>query len=302
MVRTLYQCDLTVGLTCCRAFLIQAPPVLLGSLIVQWQLKVPSKADNSSESKWEKLKRVDFIGAIFLCMAIFAVTFLIDVGGQKLPWDSPAVIGIIVAGVVSAGLFVVSARRTPEPIFPLRLIAHYALATNYAIVVLQVIVQMSLMMSVPLFFQAVKNASTGAAGAYLIPAFVGNASGGLAAGFWIRKTGLFKWPTVLAPVLSICCMLLCLTWDRNTTIFQSLFIFPGGFAMGMISSSAFVGIAAAVAPEDIALAGSGMYLFFNVGAIMAASSGAAVWQTGLKSNLRTALQNVEDGDKVCSPS
>lgn len=272
--------------------------MLLGSLIVQWQLKLPSKADNSTESKWQKLKRVDFVGAIFLCMTIYAITFVIDVGGQKLSWNSPTLIGIIVAGAVSTGLFVLSAKRSPEPIFPLRLIAHYELATNYAIVTLQVIVQMSLMMSVPLFFQAVKNATTGAAGAYLIPAFVGNASGGLAAGYWIRKTGLFKWPTVVAPLLSICCMLLCSTWDRNTTIFQSLFIFPGGLAMGVISSSAFVGMAAAVAPEDVAMAGSGMYLFFNVGAIMAASSGAAVYQTGLKSNLSRALQNVEDGDKV----
>lgn len=265
---------------------------------MQWQLRLPFKADSVDQSKWEKLKRVDFIGAIFLCFTIFAGTFVIDVGGQKLPWDSPTLIGIIVAGVVSAILFVVSAKRNPEPIFPLRLIAHYDLATNYTIVTFQIMVQMSLMMSVPLFFQAVKDATTGAAGAYLIPAFVGNASGGLAVGYWIRKTGLFKWPTVLAPVLSVCCMLLCLTWDINTTIFQSLFIFPGGFATGMISSSAFVGMAAAVAPEDVAIAGSGMYLFFNVGAIAGASSGAAVYQTALKSNLRDALRNIEDGDQV----
>ena len=281
-----------------RAFLIQAPPVLLGALTVQWQLKLPNKHDNADQSKWDKLKRVDFVGAIFMCFTIFAATFVIDVGGQKLPWDSPKLIGIIVAGVISAILFVVSAKRTPEPIFPLRLITHYDLATNYAIVTFQVMVQVSLMISVPLFFQAVKNASTAAAGAYIIPAFVGNASGGLAAGYWIRKTGLFKWPTVLSPVLSICCMFLCLTWDRNTTIFQSLAIFPGGFAMGMISSSAFVGMASAVAPEDVAIAGSGMYLFFNVGAIAGASSGAAVYQTGLKSNLQDALRDVEDGDKV----
>lgn len=271
---------------------------MLGSLIVQWQLKLPIKNDNPDQSKWDRLKRVDFVGAVFLCFTIFAATFVIDVGGQKLPWDSPKLIGIIVAGAVSAIFFVISAKRSPEPIFPLRLIAHYELATNYAIIVLQVIVQMSLMISVPLFFQAVKNATTGAAGAYLIPAFVGNAAGGLAAGFWIRKTGLFKWPTVLSPILSACCMLLCLTWNRHTTVFQSLAIFPGGFAMGMISSSAFVGLTSAVASEDVAIAGSGMYLFFNVGAIAGASSGAAVYQTGLKSNLQHALQEVEDGEKV----
>ena len=55
--------------------------------------------------------------------------------------------------------FVMSAKRVPEPIFPLHLIVHYDLATNYLIVVLQIMVQMSLMMSVPLYFQATQNAS-----------------------------------------------------------------------------------------------------------------------------------------------
>lgn len=279
------------------AFLIQCPPVLLGILLVQWQLKLPNKHEEAEQTKWEKLKRVDFIGATFLCFTIFAACFVIDTGGQKLAWNSPTLIGIMTGGAVSALLFVISANRTPEPIFPLRLIAHYDLATNYLIIVLQCIIQMSLMISVPLFFQATKLATTGEAGAYLIPAFVGNATGGLVSGFWIRRTGRFKWPTVTAPVLSIICMLLCLTWNSHTNIFQSLFILPGGFAMGMISSSAFVAIASAV-PDEIAIAGSGMYLFFNVGAITGASAGAAVYQTRLKQALGTALQDVDHGTQV----
>lgn len=179
---------------------------------------------------------------------------------------------------------------------------HYDLAMNYLVVWLQVTVQMSLMMAVPLYFQATKNASTAAAGAYLIPAFVGNTLGGLASGYWIRKTGRYKWPTVLAPILSIGCSVICLlVWKGDTSIVDSTLTFPGGFATGLISSSGFVGMAAAVAPEDVAMAGSGMYLFFNIGAIAGASAGGAVYQQGLKTNLAKDLKGVKDGKQVRTP-
>lgn len=277
-----------------RAFLIQIPPIVLAFLLVQWRLHLSKQDDDAHTSKWEKLRRVDFVGAFFLCYTIFAACFLLDTGGRKYPWDSPIIVAIIVSGIVTALCFVISAKRVKEPIFPLRLIAHYDLATNYLIVLLQIMVQMSLMMSVPLYFQATKHASTAAAGAYLIPAFIGNTLGGLLSGYWIRRTGRYKWPTVAAPILSVVCMLLCLfTWNGNTSVWMSFFIFPGGFATGMIVSSAFVGSVSSVPPEDVAVAGSGMYLIFNVGAIAGASGGGAAYQSGLRAGLRDALKDVK---------
>ena len=203
------------------------------------------------------------------------------------------------SGAASLILFVISARIVNEPIFPLGLLANYGLVTNYAIVMLQVMCQLSLMMSVPLYFQATKHATTAAAGAYLIPAFIGNTLGGLLGGVWIRKTGRYKWPTVLSPVLSISCMLLCLFfWQGHTSIWEATYILPGGFGQGMVTSAAFVGMAAAIPAEDVAIAGNGMYLFLNIGAIAGASAGAATYQSGLRAGLDEALSEVKNGSKV----
>lgn len=43
------------------------------------------------------------------------------------------------------------------------------------------------MFIVPIYFQVTINASTGEAGAYLIPAIAGNMVGGLLAGAWIKR-------------------------------------------------------------------------------------------------------------------
>jgi MFS family permease len=281
------------------AFLIQVPPVVIAIFLVQWQLHIDAKGHDKDHSTWQKLARVDFIGAFFLCYAIFAGCFVLDVGGEKYAWASPELVAIIVSGVASLALFVITAQRVSEPIFPLRLLKHYGLVTNYLIVLLQVITQLSLMMAVPLYFQATKHANTAAAGAYLVPAFVGNTLGGLLSGYWIRRTGRYKWPTVLAPILSVLCMLLCLFfWNGDTSVAESTYIFPGGFATGMVTSAAFVGMAAAVQPEDVAIAGNGMYLFLNIGAIAGASSGSAAYQGALRSGLKGAFRDVKHEKEV----
>ncbi|KAK5170455.1 uncharacterized protein LTR77_005043 [Saxophila tyrrhenica] len=280
------------------AFLVQVPPVVIAIILVQWRLQLPTNPSETESSKWEKLKRVDFIGAFFLCYTIFAACFTLDVGGRRLPWDSPVLIGMLISGIASAILFVASAKHVKEPIFPLRLLTHYDTAMNYLVVLLQCMVQFALMMSVPVYFQATRHATTAAAGAYLIPAFVGNTLGGLLAGVWIRKTGRYKYATVLAPILAGGCMLLCLLrWNGTTGVWESLYIFPGGFATGMVTSSAFVGMAAGIDESDIAVAGSGMYLFISIGAVAGASAGGAVYQLDLRSGLEQALQCVNGGDK-----
>jgi predicted MFS family arabinose efflux permease len=195
--------------------------------------------------------------------------------------------------------FIISAKLVAEPVFPLRLWTQYAAVTNFAILFLQVMNQCSLTLTVPLYFQVTNKSSTAAAGAYLIPAFVGNMLGGLLAGYWIKRTGWYKVPTVMGPALSIVAMSLCyFAWKGHTTVLGSMAIFPGGFAAGMVSSSAFVGLAADVAQEDLAIASSGCYLFFNLGAIAGTSAGSAIYQGALKAGLKDALEDVNGGAKV----
>jgi hypothetical protein len=68
--------------------------------------------------------------------------------------------------------------------------------------------------------------------------------------------------------------------------------------MGFLSSSAFVGLAAGVEEEDIAVTTSGMFLAFNVGGIAGVSGGSAVLQNVLRSSLGRALDGVDGGEEV----
>jgi MFS family permease len=282
------------------AFLAQVPPMIVAITLVVWKLDLPRIAkEGETDSRWEKLKKVDFVGSFFLGMTILAICLLLDLGGTQLDWSSKWMIGFCVAGGVSIVAFTISAKLVSNPIYPLELLAQRAVITNYLSILLAIMSQMSLMTFVPIYFQSTAHASTAAAGAYLIPAFAGNTVGGLLTGHLIKKTGRYKLFTALAPLVSICCMtLLLLTWNGNTSIALSLLIFPGGFAAGMVSSSAFVGLIDGISEEHVAVAASGSYLFFNLGAIAGVSAGSASFNLGLRSALNRTLDQFPDKARV----
>ncbi|RMX91660.1 hypothetical protein D0868_13862 [Hortaea werneckii] len=277
------------------AFLIQVPFILIAIILVQLKLRMAEKGVESSERTWDKLKRIDFIGAFFLCSTILAVCLILDLGGRKVGWTSQSILVFGGIAVLSAIGFVISALAHPPSS------ASYTLAvfTNSLMVFLQSSTQAALTLLIPVFFQVVKKASVAEAGAYLIPAFTGNLLGGLMSGYWIKRTGLFKVPTVVAPMLTIACMLLCLfTWHENISSWRAIVSLPGGFATAMVSSSTFVGAAAGVEHEDVAVAASTMYLLMNLGAVAGISVGSAVFEDTLRAGLGKAVEGRDDGKKI----
>lgn len=281
------------------SFLVQVPPTILSILLVQWRLKLPSTAGRSGLTQAQKLKRVDFAGSIFLCTAIFAACFILETGGQRYPWKSNVILAMVGGLVVALVLFVTSSQIVAEPVFPLRVLKQWAVTSSYIIAFLQILVQFSLMTVVPLYWQVTNKANTAQAGAYLIPAFIGNTMGGHVSGYYIKSTGRYKPMTVVSPFFAIMCMCLCyFCWKGHNSSWASLAILPGGLAAGMVSSSVFVGLAAGVTEADLAVAASGLYLFCNLGAVAGASAGGAVFQTSLKAGLKTALKGVTNGSEV----
>jgi hypothetical protein len=283
-----------------RAFLVQVPPTLAALTMVAIALKLPAaKSTDKTQSNWDRVKRIDFAGAFFLGATILSLCLILDLGGTRLPWNSSWIFILIGTTLASAVVFVISAKRAAEPIFPLELVTHYVVVTNYLVILFQTTAQSALMISVPIYFQVTAAASTSEAGAHLIPAFAGNTIGGLMAGYWIKRNGYYKPLTVLSPIMGVLCTVtLLLAWDGHTSPWLSLLIFPGGLAMGIISSSAFVGLAAGVDEEGIAVTTSGMFLAFNIGSIAGVSGGSAVLQNVLRSSLGGALDGVDGGEEI----
>jgi predicted MFS family arabinose efflux permease len=266
--------------------------------------KLPGpKHIETSQTPLEKLKRIDFRGAFLLTTTVLSICLILDLGGSRIPWTSHWIAVLTGTAAACSASYVAFARRTPEPIFPLQLAAQPVVFKHYLLILFQAIAFNALMVYVPVYFQVASLASTSEAGMFLVPAFVGNTLGGLFAGAFIRRSKAFKALNLGALVSGLLSMVsLWFFWNGESSPWLALCTFPLGFGMGALFNSVFVGLATQVQEQDVAIATSGLFLFFNLGAVAGVSGGSAVFHSALREWLGRLLSGVEGASEVCFPS
>jgi MFS family permease len=283
------------------SFLAQVPLTILAIMIVSWTLehrpqKVATQNETSEEEEeappaHSKLSRVDFVGSALLVSVIISFLFAVEEVGKDLILKNAALILTIVGSVVLALIFIgYELKVAQEPVFPPRILLQRDVATSYLICLLQSGAQLALMFSVPLYFQVVSNASDTVAGSRLVPAFVGNTFGSLGAGFFIKKTGRYKKLTILSSLIGTGTYLtIILRWHGPISIWETLEIFPGGFAAGVALASTFIVLTAKMPHEAVAVATGGLYLASNLGVVLGLSISSGLQRGVLKYLLKERL-------------
>ncbi|KAK7178545.1 hypothetical protein DPSP01_014019 [Paraphaeosphaeria sporulosa] len=264
----------------------QSPAAAIAIVLIATVL--PSHTQSTSDAvgttRGSKLARIDFLGSLLTTLTILCFLLPLQIGGDRLPWSHPAILGLLGAAYVFAALFVlVEARFAREPVIPLALFQNKDVVLSALIMMIQGMAQMALMFAIPLYFQVTTGASNTVAGAHLFPAVAGNAVGGLLAGAFIKRTGRYKTITLLA-ILSACgaYLLLILRWHGHTNWLESLYIIPGGFAMGVAGSTLFISVQASIDSAYSAVAASTLYLAGSAGGVIGMASSSAVLQGSLR--------------------
>jgi len=160
-----------------------------------------------------------------------------------------------------------------------------------------------MMMLVPMYFEVSAHTSVTVAGAHLMPSVCGNALGGILTGLIIRRTGRYKPIAIIGAVSStIAYTLMLIRWHGHTSILESLYIIPGGFGNGIALSASFIALTAGIDPSQVAIASSGLYLANNVGLVAGLSVANTILQTGLRKQLRIALEGIDKREELIERS
>ncbi|KAI1272989.1 major facilitator superfamily transporter [Xylaria sp. FL0933] len=279
------------------SFAGQAPlfgVAMIASILVIPNTKAPQSERGDVKGLRAWLTRIDFVGSILFGTGILLLMLPVEIGGVKVPWTHPMVFGLLGAGVLVLGIFVINeARWAKKPAFPLRLLVHKDILLSYIVLCCIAGAQTSLMYFVPLYFQVTSGVSNTVAGLHLVPAVVGNTVGGIVAGQFIRRTGGYK-AVILGSSLfaSTGYLLLIIRWLGNTNWWESLYIVFGGFGAGMAGSAVFVSINAVVEPEHKAVANSGLQLAMPIGMLLGVTAGSAVMLDVLQRVLNKKLLEV----------
>ncbi|ORY65766.1 major facilitator superfamily domain-containing protein [Pseudomassariella vexata] len=277
------------------AFLGQTPIFALALVLCWLVLPTVSTATTarrtSDSSISSQLARIDFTGAFILGLALLSLMLPLEIGGQKVPWNHPIVFGLFGTGPVLLALFLlIELRWVREPIFSPRILRRPNVVLCYCIMGCQVAAQLGMMFTVPLYFKVTERSSNTVAGAHLFPAVVGNAVGGIASGYIIKRTGRYKALIIFAALSSFTSyMLLILRWHGHTNWAESLYIVPGGIGSGVASNAAFVALQASIQPTDKAAASSGFFLTMPVGSIFGMALASAIEVGVLRKSLAVRL-------------
>lgn len=267
-------------------FYINLPVGLLALLVI-------STVFHASEKR--SVHQIDWLGAIYLSMALLCITLFTTEGGTVRPWNDPQLWCILAFGLVGMMGFIYEERLAWEPIIPLSLFRNRSFLLCS---LMSLIIGMALFGSItflPLYLQVVKNASPTQAGMQLLPLMGGLLVTSIISGRIISHTGKYRIFPIAGTLIATTGMALLTTITLSSPVWL-LYVFTTvlGMGMGLVMQVLVLAVQNAVSQGLYGVATSGVTLFRSVGGSLGVALFGAVFTHVLQSRLvRTLPQGAE---------
>ncbi|KAG5798393.1 hypothetical protein H9Q69_002541 [Fusarium xylarioides] len=228
----------------------------------------------------EQMSRIDWGDSILLIGSVTSIVLALSWGGSKHPWSGWQTVVPLVIGLLALVAFFAyqGAPWLKEPTMPLRLFSNRTSSTLLVISFIHSLLLYWICYFLPVYFQAVKEASPTRSAVMLFPIACTSAPAGVAAGITITKTGKYRvWHFTGFVLMSIACGLFTLLDAQSSTGrwvgFQILF----GVGTGTVFTSTLPPILASLPDSDVATATGAWTFIRNFGSIWGVAIPAAVF-------------------------
>ncbi|MDU4079642.1 MAG: MDR family MFS transporter [Klebsiella pneumoniae] len=206
--------------------------------------------------------QIDWLGAIYLSMALLCIILFTSEGGSVHAWNDPQLWCILAFGIVGIIGFIYEERMAAEPIIPL------ALFRNRSFLLCSLIgfvIGMSLLM-----------------GGLLLTSII--------SGRIISRTGKYRLFPILGTLLGVTGMVLLTRITIHSPLWQ-LYLFTGvlGAGLGLVMQVLVLAVQNAMPAQMYGVATSGVTLFRSIGGSIGVALFGAVFTHVLQSNLQQLL-------------
>lgn len=167
--------------------------MVLAWVAVYFVLHLPRRA----ASHWlEKLRKVDFTGAVFLVSAVLCLLLGLD-NGSNVGWANLyTIVPLSVSPALFAVFLFVEINVASHPFAPGHVIFDRSLCAAYLTNFFNFFGQFTVLFYLPLLYQAVNGSSAVKSGLLLLPVSIFGVSSSLLSGFVMKKTGRYYTLTV----------------------------------------------------------------------------------------------------------
>ncbi|EWC44674.1 hypothetical protein DRE_06570 [Drechslerella stenobrocha 248] len=284
------------------AFLFQVPATLIAALLVAVFLHLPHTHPDSVGETRAKFKRVDFLGAVTLVLAVISLLVALERGGN-ISWQDRTVVVCAAAAAVLFGAFaVVEARVASDPFAPPRIVLDKGLLACFLCNLFAMAGFYAAMFYLPLYFQAVAGLTASQSGLRMVPAIAGSVSGSLGGGILMQRTGKYYALTVVAYSIMLAGSVMLVVFTGRVHAHNFAAVAGGlavmGFGSGIGVTTTLVGMIARSGARDQAVATAVSYLFRSLGSVLGVSIASTAMQGDLRARLRKELKGLVERGEV----
>ncbi|KAK4251072.1 MFS multidrug transporter-like protein [Corynascus novoguineensis] len=240
------------------------------------------------------IKAVDWVGSLALVGGTLMFLLGLEFGGTTFPWDSAAVICLVVFGLVTVALFVGVERYFARyPIVPVHLYSSLSNFAIFAVNLLHGIVLTSNTYFLPLYCQSVLGAEPFLSGVLLLPFAVSMSVATVGTGAYLKKTG--RYLDCIRLGFSLMVLGVGLFHDLpSTTSWPRIIIYQliSGFGIGLNFQPPLIALQNSVPPADNAAATASFGLVRNVASAIGVVIGSVAFANRMneqQGELRDAL-------------
>ncbi len=255
-------------------FWINVPIGLIGFLMTNRVLKRLPRHDRPH--------KIDIPGALLMVAATVALLTALTLGGERYPWISLQVLGLVATSAVIWVLFALRLARAAEPFFPLDLLRNTVVRNVIIASFFGIGVLLALTIIMPVFFEGVIGLSASQSGAALIALMIGTVVGANVAAFILLKVDHYKRPIVAALSTTVPLTLILVIWPVQLNLFWvEVLLFLIGIGIGHIYPFATVTLQNAVPLWQLGTATAALNFVRSLGgAVLIAGFGAIFLSLG----------------------
>jgi EmrB/QacA subfamily drug resistance transporter len=212
-----------------------------------------------------KRSPIDVAGAVLLSGALTTGLLVVIWGGSTYAWQSVQILGLAAVSLLAVVGFVLTERRAPDPIVPLRLFKDPIFALSNGATMLLAMGMFGVIAFLPLFMQAVIGVSATNSALVLTPLMLTVVVGSVVSGKFMMRTGYKVW-IVAGPIIAAAGLLLLTRLGTTSSSLEAVsYLLVIGLGLGFTMATYVVAVQNAIDRRDVGVATSTLTLFRSLG-------------------------------------
>lgn len=276
------------------AFWMNVPLAVLAILATIFLLHVP-KIVHATRPK------IDYLGMMLIALATTALVLVGTWGGSQYDWNSPEILGLAAAAVVTSVLFVIVELRASEPVMPMMLFKSRNFNLTTIAGLLTGIAMFGVLGYMPTYMQMATGYSAAQAGMLMIPMMGCMLIVSVIVGRQVSLSGRYKVAPIVGSVILAASLALMATLHADSPVYL-ICIYMGIMGIGLGASMQIMTLVAqnSFPLKFVGTATAGQNYFRQVGATLGSAVVGAMFATRLSELVAEKIPGGTGGEGASS--